>query len=103
MSEKADRGGLDSQVVRIHTALGPVDVLYDLCCEGDTLHLKNLSVYPEAPEPLRGVLRELLASRSEICQCAREAGFGKLRITGHRTLQSTSARPGKVLDVTIKL
>jgi hypothetical protein len=91
------------QHVIIQTARGPVDVVYDLQPEGETLHLKDLMVYPQSAVPLSGVLRELLAARSQIAAYAKEAGFAKLRITGHRTLQSTSANPGKRIDVTIQL
>jgi hypothetical protein len=53
--------------------------------------------------PLRGVLRELLTARSRIAEYAKELGFDKVRITGDRTLQSSSANPGKKVDVTVKL
>lgn len=96
-------GGLNLQAVTVETSLGPVDVMYDLQVEGDTLHLKDLIVYPRTAEPMSGVLRELLAARSQIAAYAREAGFVKLRITGHRTLSSSSANPGKSIDVTIHL
>lgn len=91
------------QVVTIATKLGPVDVAYDLRFEGETLHLRELMVYSRQSQPLFGVLRELLASRSLIADYAREAGYNYLRITGHRTLQSSSAKPGKGIDVTIGL
>ncbi len=78
-------------------------VIYDLQVEGDTLHLKDLAIYSQTGQSLSGVLRELLAARSVIVEYAREAGFAKLRITGYRTDQSSSANPGKVIDVTIQL
>lgn len=91
------------QAVTIATKLGPVDVVYDMRSEGDTLHLRELLVYPRQSQPLFGVLRELLAARSLIAEFARETGYNRLRITGHRTLQSSSANPGKNLDITINL
>lgn len=97
------RGGVNLQLVTIQTSRGPVDVLYDLQAEGDTLHLKDLMAFPRTDGPLPGVLRELLAARSQIAAYAKEAGFVRLRITGHRTMQSTSANPGKTIDVTIQL
>jgi hypothetical protein len=102
MADEAKRG-IDSQIVTLHTPLGPVDVLYDLRVEGDTLHLSSLTVYPRSPTPLSGVLRELLTARSQVVQYARELGFARLRITAHRAAQSSSANPGKVIDVIIDI
>lgn len=47
-------GGLNLLAVTIETSMGRVDVMYDLQVEGDTLHLKDLIVYPRTAEPLLG-------------------------------------------------
>ena len=94
---------VNPQLVTLGTSQGPIDVLYDLQIEGKTLHLKDIVIYPRQAQPLKGVLRELLAARAQIARYAQEAGYDKLKITGFRTLQSTSAKPGKVIDVTIDL
>jgi len=95
--------GPNMQLVTIRTPRGPIDVLYDLQIDGKTLHLKDIAVYPRQAQPQTGVLRELLSARAQIAKYAKEAGYDKLRITGYRTLRSTSARPGKLIDVTIDL
>jgi hypothetical protein len=87
------------QWVMLETSRGPVDVLFDLVIEGDTLHLKDLSIYPRQDEPLQGLLPEMLAVRAEVERYARDAGFAKVRISGHRTEKSSSANPGKVIDI----
>jgi hypothetical protein len=98
-----DTSPSNPQLVTLTTSKGPVDVLYDLREEGETLHLKDIAIYARQSEPLFGVLRELLAARSQIARYAREAGFAKLRISGHRSLASSSTNPGKPIDVTIDL
>ena len=95
--------GPNMQLVTIRTPRGPIDVLYDLQIEGKTLLLKDIAVYPRQAQPQTGVLRELLSARAQIAKYAKEAGYDKLRATGYRTLQSTSVRPGKLIDVTIDL
>jgi hypothetical protein len=91
------------QIVTVQTSRGPIDILYDLQTSGRTLHLKDIVIYPRKEQPIRGVLRELLAARRQIAEYAKELGYNKLRITGHRTLQSSSANPGKKIDLTINL
>jgi hypothetical protein len=93
----------DLQVVTLQTAKGPVDVLFYLRPEGDTLHVKDLAIYSQTEAALSGVLRDLLAARTQLMAYAKEVGFAKLQITGSRTLGSSSANPGKVVDVTIRL
>jgi len=60
-------------------------------------------IYPRKGQLIRGALRELLAARTGLGEFAKALGYNKLRITGHRTLQSSSANPGKKVDVTINL
>jgi hypothetical protein len=93
----------NTQLLSIETSQGRVSILCDLEVDGDTLHLKDIMMYGEREQPLRGLLREMLRTRSLILEYAREAGFAKLRVTGHRTTQSSSANPGKVIDLTVKL
>jgi hypothetical protein len=93
----------NTQLFSIETPQGRVNILCDLEADGDTLHLKDMMVFGEQEQPLRGVLREMLRTRSLIVEYAREAGFAKLRVSGHRTIESSSANPGKVIDVTVKL
>ena len=91
------------QIVTVQTSQGPIEILYDLQTSGQTLHLKDIAIYPGMGQPIHGVLRELLAARKQIGEYAKEMGYNKLRITGYRTFQSSSANPGKQIDLTINL
>lgn len=78
-------------------------MLAEVVVDGETLHLKDVSVFGRSDRPLTGLTRELLAAREELVAAAREAGFRQLRITGQRVATSTSAHPGKLVDVIIDL
>jgi hypothetical protein len=100
-------GKVNLPVITFQTSRGAIDILYDLQTDGRTLHLKDIVIFPRKAQPLRGVVREvvreLLAARSGLAEYAKELGFDKVRITGYRTLQSSSANPGKKVDVTVKI
>ena len=96
-------GNVNPQIVTIQTSKGPIEILYDLQTSGQTLHPKDIAIYSAMGQPLHGVLRELLAARKLIGDFAKALGYNKLRITGYRTFQSSSANPGKKIDITINL
>jgi hypothetical protein len=52
---------------------------------------------------LSGLLRELLQAQTQLINEAKVAGFDTLRITGRWVPGSSSAHPGKAIDVTIDL
>ncbi len=87
----------------IQTSKGPIDVMAETIVKGKTLHLKDLAIFGRNNQPLTGLTREMLKARTAIINEARAAGFEKLRITGIRHSTSTSANPGKVIDMTIDL
>jgi hypothetical protein len=87
----------------INTSKGPVDMLAEMAVEGDTIHLKDVAVFPRSGEPLTGLSQEILAARTELVNDARQMGFKHLRITGHRVPTGSSANPGKTIDLTIEL
>ena len=91
------------QWMPLATSQGLIALLFDLQIEGTTLHLKDLSIYAAQEDPVRGILGDLLRSRKEIAEFAKLAGCDKLRITGYRTPQSSSANPGKIIDFTVNL
>ena len=75
----------------------------EIVIDGRNLHLRDLIVYAAGPEPLSGLTPELLAARRHLKEEARRAGFQTLRITGWRTAGSTSANPGKRVDISADL
>ncbi len=87
----------------IQTSQGPVDVLAEIVVQGDKLVLKDLVIYGRNAEPLTGLTREMLGALSKVKEVARAAGFKELQILAKRAATSTSANPGHIVDVTIKL
>jgi hypothetical protein len=85
------------------TSKGPVDMLAEVVVEGVTIHLKDVTIFPRTAKPLTGLLREVLGARSQLAGEMRELGFERLRITGKRVATSSSANPGKEIDITIDL
>jgi hypothetical protein len=65
------------------------------------LHLQDVVIYGQGQ--LSGLLRELLQAKTQLINEAKAAGFDILRITGRRVPGSSSAHPGKTVDVTIDL
>ena len=78
-------------------------MLAEVVVEGDTIHLKDVAIFPRTAEPLTSLNREILAARTRLARDARQLGFKHLRITGKRVPTSSSAKPGKEIDVTIDL
>jgi hypothetical protein len=89
--------------LKIETRKGPVDILAEIVIEGDTLHLKDIVVYAEAKKPLSGLEKEILKTRTRLIETARKLGFKKLKMTGTRHPKSTSAKPGKKININVKL
>jgi RHS repeat-associated protein len=87
----------------IQTSKGPVDVLAEVVVQGDKLVLKDLVIYGRGAEPLTGLTREMLGALSKVKEVARSLGFKQLQIIAKRVASSTSANPGHIVDVTIKL
>ena len=80
------------------TAQGPVDFLAEKVIEegGKTLHFKDAVIYSRDGRKLSGLLKDVLAAKAELTEMAAEQGFEKLRITGIRVMNSSSANPGKL-------
>lgn len=89
--------------LRIETRKGPVDMLAEIVIEGETLHLRDIVVYAEAKKPLSGLEKEILRTRTQLIETARKLGFKKLRMTGIRHPKSTSAKPGKKVNINVEL
>lgn len=88
----------------IQTSKGPVGVIAEVVVQGEKLVLKDVAVYPTASsQPLTGVYRELLGARSQLLNELKSQGFKHLQIIGERVPNSTSANPGRAIDITIKI
>lgn len=60
-------------------------------------------IYSRDGRRLSGLLKDVLAGKVELIDMATEQGFEKLRITGIRVMNSSSAKPGKFIDKVINL
>ncbi len=87
----------------IQTSKGPVDVMAETVISGKLLHLKDIVIYGRSSKPLTGITKEIIKARGALINEARAAGFQQLRISGVRHPTSTSANPGKVVDLMIDL
>jgi hypothetical protein len=85
----------------IHTSKGPVGILSEVIITDKVLHLQDVVIYGQGQ--LSGLLRELLQAKTQLIHAAKVAGFDTLRITGRRVPGSSSAHPGRAIDVTIDL
>ncbi len=87
----------------IATPKGNVGVLAEVEIEGRTLHLKDITMFGEGTKPLEGLGREMMQAKRALVEEARAAGFESLRITGQRVATSSSAKPGKMVDLVVDL
>ncbi len=94
-------GALFDRVVL--TRKGRVEILAEVSIEGETLHLRDVTVYGHGTKPLTGLTREMLAAKTRLLMDARNDGFSSLRITAERAATSSSAKPGKKIDLTFSL
>jgi hypothetical protein len=85
----------------LQTSKGPVGMLAEVVIVDKLLHLKDVVIYGQ--EQLSGLLRELLQAKTHLINQARAAGFETLRLSGQRVAGSSSANPGKVVDIIIDL
>ena len=92
-------GGLFERT--IHTSKGPIGILAEVMITDKVLHLQDVVIYGQGQ--LSGLLRELLQAKTQLIHEAKAAGFDTLHITGRRVSGSSSAHPGKVIDVTVDL
>ncbi|MCF8723755.1 RHS repeat-associated protein [Nitrospina gracilis] len=81
----------------------PISFLAEVSITGDILHLKNIAVYGEGTQPLTGQTKYILQGKTQLTNLAKEEGFSKLRLTGVRVPASTSANPGKPIDIILDL
>ncbi len=67
------------------------------------MHIKDIVIYGRGKTPLAGLTKTFLMLKTQFGEAARKMGFKKLRITGKRAEKSTSASPGKEINITTDL
>ncbi|HOV26731.1 MAG TPA: hypothetical protein PK566_10295 [Pseudobacteroides sp.] len=81
-----------------------VSGLAEVEINGTKLILKHVVVYPKGDE-IKNVVgaRDILQWQKQVSKMAKQQGFTELRIQGIRMPNSTSAKPGKVVNYSIDL
>ncbi|MBC8042203.1 MAG: hypothetical protein IAF08_02045 [Rhizobacter sp.] len=92
----------------LQTTHGAVDILAETVIVDKTLELRDITIYPQAPMKLSGVNSGILAVKTvavktEVKANAKAQGFDYLRLTAKRLQSSSSALPGKTIDILIDL
>jgi hypothetical protein len=100
-------GGLEPEDVFIKefpTSQEPLTFRGEIGIEGNTLHLKDIGIFPSESRRINVTQTELRKIFSDLKQQAKTEGFEKLRITGRRSsgasFDSTNINSGKRIDVT---
>jgi hypothetical protein len=71
---------------------------------GSQLIVKNLAIFGKSGDLVNKIgPGAFIAARNELAQEAAAAGFTTLRILAERAAGSSSANPGKIIDITIDL
>ncbi|MBI4211699.1 MAG: RHS repeat-associated core domain-containing protein [Deltaproteobacteria bacterium] len=91
----------------IETSQGEVRFGAEAVVEGATLTLKKISAYPvdwmKNKTPYKGLEKEVFKYRRELVERAKASGFDTLKLLYERAADSTSAKPGKIVELTIPL
>jgi RHS repeat-associated protein len=88
----------------VTTSVGRVGVLADVATDGAELTLRNVAIYGESGNLVNQVgARTFVQLRNSIATQAAAEGFSTLRIMGTRVAGSSSAAPGKVVDIVVDL
>jgi hypothetical protein len=84
------------------TRAGAVEFLAEISLVGDTILCDSVCIYPKLDPPgiqRATISKELRAEWRKLQQCAQDIGFAKVRIKGVRGAGSSSAKPGKKVDI----
>jgi len=85
---------------RVDLGDAKIELLAEPISEGDTLHLKDIAVYPRTAEAVDVGAGAVLTIRKQLMTQARRLGFARLRVTGTRL---SGAREGRTVDIIINL
>lgn len=81
-----------------------IGVLTETVVEGDTLILKDVSIYSNVGDIKNQVgVKDFVQLKNIFSQSAKEQGFKVLKIIAKRMPNSTSANPGHGIDITVDL
>jgi hypothetical protein len=95
-------GGDNLLSMSAKTSAGDVNILAELKVNGSQLQLDGFTIYPANGNIAKGsILKDIFSVKSEIINAAKENGFTEIRITGTRVPNSSSANPGKSIDLVI--
>ena len=67
------------------------------------LTLKEICIYVDNGPSISGVTKDLIRAREQLVDDARRWGFRELRLQGKRASNSTSATPGRQVDILISI
>lgn len=84
------------------TPAGAVDFLAKIVLEGDTIVCKDVCIYAAADPPgikKSTITRPLLSQFRALQKIGQSLGYSGLHIQGTRTARSSSAKPGKIVDI----
>lgn len=90
----------------IDTSKGTVRMLAETSFKGKNgrvLSLDNVTVFADAKNPLTGLSREMVTARTQLANMARQQGFKSMSLSYTRVPTSTSANPGKTVNLVIDL
>jgi hypothetical protein len=88
----------------VATAAGEAGVIAEVEISGSQLTLNSLSIFGKSGELVNQIGQgAFLAARTQLARQAAAAGFTTLRIIAERSAASSSALPGKPIDITINL
>lgn len=100
--DAAHAGGETYLSYTFETPAGAVDFLAKIVLEGDTIVCKDVCIYAAA-DPLgikkSTITRALLSEFRALQQIGQSLGYAGLHIQGQRSARSSSAKPGKIVDI----
>jgi hypothetical protein len=85
------------------TSQGVVEFLADVSLAGDTIFCANVCIYAQSDPPgirKASISKDLLIVFRKLLGCAQNLGFAAARLQGTRVAGSSSAKAGKVVDIT---
>ncbi len=107
-SNKEGEGFVNGDVIlrQYKTPKGCIEVSAEVSIEGDILHFKNVSIFPQNVRKLNIGNLELIRIREQLAEETRAAGYSILRITGRRVSGATfdgTLNSGRKIDITVDL
>ncbi|PLC40593.1 adhesin [Ralstonia pickettii] len=97
-------GGDNLFSTEISTVAGKINVAAEVSANGTVLKLSDIAIYGANGDVTAGsIVKNIISGKADLIQAARDNGFTSIQITGVRVPNSSSANPGKVIDLTIPI